>query len=263
VFLLSETTLLYGRLARSHMMLERERDNKLLNLDAITAAISHEIKQPLTAIAANGGAALAFLGQAPPDLQEARASLNDVVEDSHRVSGALEGIRALVQKADQEQGPVDVNEIVLEVLQSMRCELLDHGVTGRPELTAQVPLIRGNRHQLQQVLFNLIHNSVEAMDATTDHSRLLEVRTEMRGRDAIAIAVQDSGPGIDPQRLGDIFDAFVTTKAHGMGLGLSICRTIIERHSGRLTAASDGKNGAAFEIVLPLNPTDAGSVHAE
>jgi signal transduction histidine kinase len=262
-FLLSETVLLYGRLARSHAMLDRERNNKLLNLEAITAAISHEIRQPLTAIAANGNAALALLETAHPDLQEAKAALSDVVEDSHRVSGALEGIRALVRKVDQKQEPVDVNEIALEVLQSARCELMRHGVTSRPELSAQIPFIRGNRHQLQQVVFNLIHNSVEAMDATSDRNRVLEVRTEMRGDDAIVLAVQDSGPGIDPEHLGEIFDAFVTTKAHGMGLGLAICRTIIERHGGTLTAASDGKNGASFEVVLPVSPTDADNVHAE
>jgi signal transduction histidine kinase len=263
LFLLSETMLLYGRLARSHVMLDRERNNKLLNLEAITAAISHEIRQPLTAIAANGSAALGFLGNAPPDLQEAKASLNDIVEDSHRISGALGGIRSLVRKVDQEQERVDVNDVALEALWSVRGELMDHGIAVHPELTPRMPLIHGNRHQLRQVILNLIHNSVEAMDATMDRNRVLELRTELRGRDAIALAVQDSGPGIDPEHLGGIFDAFVTTKAHGMGLGLAICRTIVERHGGQLTAASDGKNGAWFEIVLPINPVDAGSFHPQ
>jgi signal transduction histidine kinase len=193
LFLLSETMLLYGRLARSHHMLDRERDNKLLNLAAMTAAISHEIKQPLAAIAANGSAALEFLGRAPPDLQEAKVSLNDIVEDSHRIGGALRGIRSLVRKVDQEREPVDLNEIAREVLRSVRGELIDGGIAVRPKLTAQVRLIQGNRHQLQQVVLNLIHNAVEAMGATTDRSRVLEVRTELRGRDAVALAVRDSG----------------------------------------------------------------------
>jgi signal transduction histidine kinase len=262
LFLLSETMLLYGRLARSHAMLDRERNNKLLNLEAITAAISHEIRQPLTAIATNGNAALAFLGRAPPDLQEATASLNDIVEDSHRIGGALCGIRSLVRKVDQEREPVDVNEIAIEALRSVRGELSDHGIAVRSELAARIPPICGNRHQLQQVVLNLIHNSVEAMDATMDRSRVLEVRTELRGRDAIALAVRDSGPGIDPEHLDRIFGAFVTTKAHGMGLGLAICRTIIERHGGQLSASSDGKNGASFEIVLQINSAYTGSVYS-
>jgi signal transduction histidine kinase len=263
LFLLSETMLLYGRLARSHMMVERERNNKLLNVEAIASAIAHEIKQPLTAIAANASAALAFLGRTPPDLQDAKASLNDIVEDSHRISGTLGGIRCLVRKVDQEQERVDVNEIALDVLRSVRGELMDCGITVRPELTTTVPLIRGNRHQLQQVFLNLIQNSLEAMEATTGRDRVLEVRTEPRGDDAVALAVQDSGPGINPEHLDGIFEAFVTTKARGRGLGLAICRTIVEYHGGRLTASSDGKNGALFEVVLPVNPADARDIHAE
>ncbi len=263
LFLLSETMLLYGRLARSHMMVERERNNKLLNVEAIAAAISHEIKQPLSAIAANGCAALAFLGTAPPDLQEARASLKDIVDDSHRISGTLGGIRCLVRKVDQEQERVDVNEIALGVLRSVRGELMDHGIAVRPELTATIPLILGNRHQLQQVFLNLIQNSLEAMEATTDRDRVLEVRSEPRGDNAVVLAVQDSGPGINSERLDGIFEAFVTTKARGRGLGLAICRTIVEGHGGRLTASSDGRNGALFEVVLPINPADARDIHAQ
>jgi len=262
LFLLSETMLLYGRLARSHMMVERERNDKLLSVEAIAAAISHEINQPLTAIAANGSAALALLESAPPDLQEAKASLNDIVEDSHRISGALGGIRSLVRKSDHDREPVDLNEIALDALRSARGELAEHGITVRPDLTARIPLLRGNRYQLHQVVLNLIHNSVEAMEVAKDGSLTLEVRTELRGRDAVALAVQDSGPGINPEHLDGIFDAFVTTKAQGMGLGLAICRTIIERHGGRLTAWSDGQNGALFEIVLPVNSAEADHLRA-
>jgi signal transduction histidine kinase len=262
LFLLSETMLLYGRLVRSHMAVERERNNKLLNVEAIAAAISHEIKQPLTAIAANGSAALALLGKAPPDLQEARASLSDILEDSQRINGALGGIRSMVRKFEHDQEPVDVNEIARELLRSMQSELTDHGVAIRTALAAELPPVRGNRQQLHQVILNLIHNAVEAMDAPSDRSRVLEIRTELRGRDALALAVRDSGQGIDPQRLDGIFDVFVTTKADGMGLGLAICRTIIERHGGRLTAASDGKSGASFEIILPVAALGAGSARA-
>ena len=240
-----------ARLAHANLLLEHERDNKLMNVEAIAASIAHEIKQPLAAIVMNGGAALQLLGTAPPDHDEVRAALNDMIADSHRTSEVFEGIRALFRKVDHERQLIDMNEIILRVLQSLRGELKDHGVTTRTELMSGLPLVEGNRNQLQQVVFNLVHNALEAMNATTDRSRVLRVRTELRGRDAIAVAVEDSGPGIDPKQLDGIFDAFFTTKAHGMGLGLAICRMIIGRHGGQLTVSSDGKRGALFQFVLP------------
>ena len=240
-----------ARLAHANLLLEHERDNKLMNVEAIAASIAHEIKQPLAAIVMNGGAALQLLGTAPPDHDEVRAALNDMIADSHRTSEVFEGIRALFRKVDHERQLIDMNEIILRVLQSLHSELKDHGVTTRTELMSGLPLVEGNRNQLQQVVFNLVHNALEAMNATTDRSRVLRVRTEHCGRDAIAVAVEDSGPGIDPKQLDGIFDAFFTTKAHGMGLGLAICRMIIGRHGGQLTVSSDGKRGALFQFVLP------------
>ena len=240
-----------ARLAHANLLLEHERDNKLMNVEAIAASIAHEIKQPLAAIVMNGGAALQLLGTAPPDHDEVRAALNDMIADSHRTSEVFEGIRALFRKVDHERQLIDMNEIILRVLQSLHSELKDHGVTTRTELMSGLPLVAGNRNQLQQVVFNLVHNALEAMNATTDRSRVLRVRTEHCGRDAIAVAVEDSGPGIDPKQLDGIFDAFFTTKAHGMGLGLAICRMIIGRHGGQLTVSSDGKRGALFQFVLP------------
>ena len=239
------------RLAHANLLLEHERDNKLMNVEAVAASIAHEIKQPLAAIVMNGGAALQLLGNVPPDHDEVRAALNDIITDSHRTSEVFEGIRALFRKVDQERQLIDMNEIILRVLQSLHGELKDHYVTTRTELMSGLPLVEGNRNQLQQVVFNLVHNALEAMNTTTDRSRVLRVRTELRGRDAIAVAVEDSGPGIDPKQLDGIFDAFFTTKAHGMGLGLAICRMIIGRHGGQLTVASDGKRGALFQFVLP------------
>jgi signal transduction histidine kinase len=238
-------------LAHSNTMLERERDNKLLSAQALTAAIVHEVRQPLTAVSVNGSAALQFLGKTPPKLAEVRAALNDMIRDTHRTNEVLEGIRALFGKSDQKREQVEVNELVLGVLQLSRKELQDHGIETRLELASELPLVGGHRRQLEEVIFNLVHNAIEAMDATTDRNRVLQVRTELNGHDAITVAVQDSGPGIDPQRLDSIFGAFVTTKAHGMGLGLAICRMIIEQHGGQLTASSDGKNGSLFQLVLP------------
>jgi C4-dicarboxylate-specific signal transduction histidine kinase len=175
-----------------------------------------------------------------------------MIGDTHRTSEVLEGIRALFGKSEQKREQVAVNELVLEVLQSSGKVLLDHAVETRLELASELPLVEGHRRQLEEVIFNLVHNAIEAMDATTDRDRVLRVRTELNGPGAIAVAVRDSGPGIDPKRLDSIFGAFFTTKSHGMGLGLAICRTIIEHHGGRLTASSDGKNGSLFQFVLPI-----------
>jgi signal transduction histidine kinase len=149
-----------------------------------------------------------------------------------------------------------VNEIALDVLQSMREELTDHGVTAETELAPELPRVDGHRSQLRQVIFNLIHNAIEAMDNTMDRSRVLRVTTKSHGPDAIVVAVEDSGPGINPGRLDSIFDPFITTKPDGMGLGLAICRMIVERHGGELSALSDGKNGARFQLVLPVRLAD-------
>jgi signal transduction histidine kinase len=263
LFLLSETTMLYWRLARSHLELERERDNKLLSFQAIAAAISHEIKQPLTALMFNGKAALALLGKSPPDVEEAREALSDIVSDGQRVGGAIDGISALFRKVDESRQPINMNRLVLEVLQSLRGELNAHGVSAKPEFATGLPLINGNSNQLHEVIFNLVHNAVEAMDGTTERTRELRLMTRRRDRDTIAVTVQDSGPGIDPAQIGGIFDAFVTTKAHGMGLGLAICRAIVERHGGELSASSDGKTGTLFHLVLPIAFKDEHGVRAE
>ena len=241
-----------ARLAHANLLLEHERDNKLMNVEAVAASIAHEIKQPLAAIVMNGGAALQLLGNAPPDHDEVRATLKfDIISDGHRTNEVLEGIRGLFRKVDQNRQRIDMNEIVHSVLHLLRRELKDRDVATHIELTSELPLVGGNRNQLQQVLVNLVRNALEAMNTTTNRTRLLRVRTELRGRDAIAVAVENSGPGIDPKQLDGIFDAFFTTKAHGMGLGLAICRMIIGRHGGQLTVASDDKRGALFQFILP------------
>ena len=237
--------------------LERERDNKLTNVEAIMAAIAHEVRQPLMAIVINGGAARRFLARVPADIDEATANLNRIINDSRRASEVFDSILTLFRREDQERQAIDVNEIALEVLQSSRGELAEHRVITRTELASELPLISGHRRQLQQVISNLVQNAIEAMDNTTDRDRVLRVRTGLHNRDAIIVAVEDSGPGVDPKQSGSIFDAFFTTKSHGIGLGLAICRMIVERHGGQLTAASDGNNGARFQFVLPTEFTDA------
>lgn len=234
----------------------RERENELMNIEAITASIGHEIKQPLAAIANNSSAARNFLRMAPPDLREALALLNKIVDDVHRAGEILDGVLSLFGKIGQARQRIDVNEMITEVLQSMRAELDSHAVTTQVELTTEPPLVDGNSIQLQQVILNIVRNAVEAMGTTKGRDRVLRVKTERRSHDTIALVVRDSGRGIDPKQLDCIFDPFVTTKAHGMGLGLAICRMIVERHGGELSASSDGEGGALFQFVLPSEPID-------
>jgi signal transduction histidine kinase len=209
------------------------------------------VRQPLAGISSNGGAALRFLGHTPPNLEEARLALQRMVKDSHRASQVFDNIRTLFGKADQGHEPIDVNELALGVLQALREELKDHRITTQAELTSQLPFVMGHRGQLQEVFINLVHNAIEAMDAVAGDDRILRVRAERHGGNAIIVAVEDSGPGIDPQQLKTIFDAFITTKPNGLGLGLAICRLIVERHKGQLTVAPAAPRGTAFRIVLP------------
>src|SRR5262249_51634006 len=192
------------RLVHSNMLLERERDNKLMNFEAITASISHEVKQPLAAIVTNGSAALRWLARTPPDHEEVRAALGRIIDDGRRAGEVIDGIRALFRKGHEGRGQIDLNEIVRSVLQSLGGELKDRGVENRADLS-ELPLVDGHHGQLQEVIFNLVQNAIEAMGATTDRSRILRVRTELRGREAVAVAVEDSGPGVAPGQLDEIF----------------------------------------------------------
>jgi signal transduction histidine kinase len=252
ILLLQETTRLYARLARSYVLLERERGNKLLSARAIIASIGHEVRQPLTAIMASGGAALQLLEKTPPDHEKVRQALNRMIGESHRTSGVFDSFRALFGRADQQREAVDVNEIIRVVLQSVQKELTDDGVSIFLDL-AELPPVGCHRNQLQQVVFNLVQNALDAMQTMTARKRMLAVRTECRGGTTVAIVIEDSGPGISPAQLDSIFTAFVTTKPHGMGLGLAICRQIVEYHGGELVALSNGNSGAQFQVLLPIN----------
>jgi signal transduction histidine kinase len=256
ILLLQETTRLYARLARSNALLERERNNKLLSAQAITASIAHEVRQPLTAIAASGGAALQYLRKPSPDHEKIRQSVDRMISESHRTSEVFESIRSLFGRAYQKREPVDVNEIVRDVLESVGRELIGNDITASAEL-AELPLVDCNRNQLRQVVYNLVQNALDAMQTLAGRKRILRVRTERRGGTAVAVVIEDSGPGINPSQVDSIFSAFVTTKSHGMGLGLAICRQIVEHHGGQLLASSDGMSGAQFEVVLPVGPSDS------
>jgi len=249
--LLTEMTRLHAKLSLALHAIERERDNKLLSAQAASAVIAHEIRQPLAAIAASNGAALRFLKKAPPDLAEVRASLELAISSCHHASEMINDIRSLFRQVDEPGQPVDLNEIIVGVMHSHQQQLRRGKVEIRHGLAAALPPVRGHKGQLQEVVDNLVNNAIEAMAATTDRHRLLNLTTQLRGDDAIVVEVRDNGPGIAPERLNEIFDAFVTTKAQGTGLGLAICRMIIDHHGGELTASSDGRSGALFRFVLP------------
>jgi len=243
-----------NQLDRSVADLQRERNNKLMNLEAMAASISHEVRQPLASIATHGGAALRFLAHAPPNVEEIRSSLNWMISDSHRASQVFDNIRALFGKADEGREPIDVNDLIRGVLTSFQGDLEEHGITARLSLPEDLPKITGHKGQLQEVLINLVSNAIEAMQADKNGHRVLQVTSGLHGDDKINLSIEDSGPGIDLKHAKNIFDAFVTTKSHGMGLGLALCRMIIDRHSGELTASPTHPRGSIFRIALPISP---------
>jgi signal transduction histidine kinase len=243
-----------NQLDRSVADLQRERNNKLMNLEAMAASISHEVRQPLASIATHGGAALRFLGHMPPNVEEIRSSLNWMISDSHRASQVFDNIRALFGKGDAEYEPFDVNDLIQGVLSTVQGDLDDHGIVTSVRLSEDLPKVTGHEGQLEEVLLNLVRNAIEAMQANKNDHRVLQVRSERQGDDKVTLSIEDSGPGIDPKRMEHIFDAFVTTKSHGMGLGLALCRMIIVRHSGELTASPAHPRGSIFRIALPISP---------
>ena len=260
--LLSEKEKLYARLARSNMMLERERNNKLTNIAAAVSSVAHEVRQPLMGITASASAARRWLDRVPPDVDRVKQVLTNIEQAGFRANEVLTNVRNLFQDTDHEQESIDVNNLTVEVLQSLHGELNDHDVRTDVELASELPHIIGHRVQLQEVILNLVHNAIDAMASVKVDHRTLRVRTKSDGNKAVVVEIEDSGQGIEPQRLGSIFEPFVTTKSKGSGLGLAICSRIIERHGGQLTASSDGKSGALFKIVLPVEPTAPSAARA-
>src|SRR5499427_295039 len=239
------------QLGRSVTELQRERNNKLMNLEAMAASISHEVRQPLTSIATNGSAALRLLEHMPPNIERVRSALNRMIGGCDHASQIFDNIRALFGKGDAGYEPLDVNDLIQGVLSTVQGDLDDHGITTSVRLTEDLPKITGHKGQLEEVLLNLVRSAIEAMQTDKNDHRVLRVSSQSGG-DKIIVAVEDSGPGIDPDQAENIFDAFVTTKSHGMGLGLALCRMIIVRHSGELTASPAKPRGSIFRIGLPI-----------
>ena len=252
IALLSESLRLQSAVSRAITMLQHERNNRLINIKAATSSLAHEVRQPLTAITAFASTARRWLEKVPPDVAELKSLLDKIERAGFRANEVLANVPTLFQDADEEQQPIDINNLALQTLKILRDELNDHGVKTEVELASELPRVMGHKVQLREVILNLVRNAIDAMDSINVDRRALKVRTKPHGATAIVMEVADSGPGIGAERLGGIFEVFVTTKPQGMGLGLAICRRIIERHDGQLTASSDGKNGTLFQIVLPV-----------
>lgn len=231
--------------------------NRVMTLGELTASIAHEVNQPLAAIVTNGNATLRWMGGATPNLSEARQAVERIIKDSYRASEVISRIRTLVKKAPPRNDLVDLNEVIVEVFALAQNEARRNRVVLKQQLKSDLPPVRGDRVQLQQVILNLIVNGLEAIAKNTDGARELIVSSDQNGADMVVIAVRDSGEGLDSANLERVFDAFYTTKPDGMGMGLAISRTIIEAHGGHLWATSNSPRGAVFQFTLPVNSESA------
>jgi len=239
------------------MQMELAHANRVVTMGQLTASITHEVNQPLAAARNNLTAALNFLDRTPLDLVEVREALACAVKDNDRASTVVGRIRALLQKAPTRMDRLDLNEAVREVLGLTHGEALKHGVSARTQLDDGLPLIQGDRVQLQQVVLNLILNAVQAMEAVADCTREVLITTSQTEPNAVCLGVRDTGPGLSAETLPHLFEPFYTTKPDGLGMGLSICRSIIEAHGGRLWATRCEPRGALFQFAIPA--TSGGS----
>ena len=247
--LLYEITTLYARLLRAVFAQRREREARLMTGDAVSTSIAHEIKQPLSGMITNADAGLRWLDRTTPDLDKAKASFKLIISDGHRAGAVIESIRAIFKKDARNRTLLDINELVGDALALVGDELQKHRVSVQAEQNEQLPRVKGDRVQMQQVLLNLITNAIDSMVAK-DGSRVLCVRSEVHGGGGVIVSVADTGTGIGPQELERIFNPLFTTKSGGMGMGLSICRSIIEAHDGQLWVAPNKPEGAVFQFML-------------
>jgi C4-dicarboxylate-specific signal transduction histidine kinase len=230
---------------------------RVMTMGELAASIAHEVNQPLAAIVTNGNACLRWLAGESPNLDEARETARHIVRDGNRAGDVIGRIRTLLRKTGTEKELLDMNQVIREVVALAEDEVRRNGVALRTELAGDLPLILGDRVELQQVVLNLIMNAIEAMSAIGDRPRDLVIRTQRGEVDQVRVTVQDSGIGLDPQCMGRIFDAFYTTKSQGMGMGLAISRSIIAAHGGRLWAVPNDGPGMTFEFALPVETASA------
>jgi signal transduction histidine kinase len=252
MLLIHEITMLYARLLGAVLAQRRERDARLMTGDAVAAKIAHEVKQPLTAMVTSADAGFRFLDRSMPNLDRAKEAFTRISADGHRAAAVVESIRANFKNDVRERTSLDLNALIQEVLALGRDDLQKHGILVQAEPNKRLPEVRGNRVQLQEVLLNLIMNAVDAM-AGKDEPRILSVKSEAYEVDHVKVSVADTGTGISSQDVDRIFSQLFTTKSDGMGMGLSICRAIIEAHEGRLWFTPNNPRGAVFQFTLHAN----------
>ena len=247
--LLYEITMLYAQLLRAVLAQHREREARLLTGDAVTATVAHEVRQPLSAMITNADAGLRWLDRPVPDLEEAKAALREIAADGRRAGAVMGSIRAIFKRDIANRASIDINELIKEALALLRSDLQRHRIRVDAESNTELPQVVGDRIQLQQVLMNLITNAMESM-VNKDEPRLLRVISEVHDKGGVKVSVLDTGRGIGPQDVDRICNPLFTTKSDGMGMGLPICRSIIEAHGGRLWVTPNKPRGAVFQFVV-------------
>jgi signal transduction histidine kinase len=260
--LLYEITILYAQLLRAVLAQRREREARLMTGDAVSASIAHEIKQPLSGIAANAGAGLRWLDRTKPDFDRAKASFELIISDSHRAGAIIDGVRAVFKKDVRNSTLLVINDLIGESLALVRDELEKHRVSVEAELNEQLPRVTADRVQVQQVLLNLITNAIDSM-AAKDGARVLCLKSGIHDPSGVMVSVADSGTGVRQQDTDRIFNPLFTTKTQGMGMGLPICRAIIEAHNGHLWVSPNTPEGAIFQFMLPADGATLGDLPVE
>jgi PAS domain S-box-containing protein len=230
---------------------------RVTTLGEMTASIAHEVNQPLAAVVANAEACLRWLDRGTPDLDAARRSVKWIIDDGNRASEVIRRVRALANKTEIEKVPLDVNDLVREVIPLVQRQLMSHQVSLQMELAPTLPMVLADRVQLQQVMINLVMNGIEAMRSVTDRTRELVIRSLQDETQQVLVSVTDRGVGISTEIADRLFNPFFTTKSGGMGMGLAICRSIMEGHGGRLWATADVPHGATFQFTLPVSANTA------
>jgi C4-dicarboxylate-specific signal transduction histidine kinase len=226
--------------------------NRVATMGQLTASIAHEVNQPLAGVVANAEACLRWLDRETPNLDAARRSVECIINDGNRASEVIRRVRALATKTETKQEPLDINRAISEVVPLVKRELINHKVSLRTELEPALPAVLADRVQLHQVIINLVMNSIEAMQSVTDRPRELVIGSHQDETHRVLVTVTDSGVGISAENADRLFNAFFTTKSSGMGMGLSICRSIVEAHGGRMSGANNVGPGATFQCVLPV-----------
>ena len=233
--------------------MELAHANRVAAMGQLSASIAHEVNQPIAGAVTNAQAALRWLEATPPNLAEVRLALGRIVQDGNRASEVVRRIHSFIRKTPARKDTLDINEAILEVIALTRGEVAKNNISLDTQLDERVPQIQGDRVQLQQVLLNLIMNAIEAMAMDDAGGRNLRISTGQTKSNDVFVEVQDAGPGLDPASVERIFAAFYTTKPSGLGMGLSICRSIIEAHGGSLRATTSTPRGATFTCLLPAN----------